>query len=132
MEIFVILIYLKKKRTKFYNKSEKCRLYNFESNKIIISQDFFFFLWEGFWGLKEKKVPENAFVIEVQESIPAVQYEEASPQSLMTPSSSNSREEVSSLETPSRRMQRLREINESCNYSVMEPESFEEAEKQEV
>ena len=71
-------------------------------------------------------------MIEVQESIPAVQYEEAYPQSLMTPSSSNSREEVSSPETPSRRMQRLSEINESCNYSVMEPESFEEAEKQEV
>lgn len=82
--------------------------------------------------MKEKKVPENAFVIEVQESIPAVQYEEASPQSLMAPSSLNSREEVSSPETPSRRMRRLSEIYESCNYSVMEPESFEEAEKQEV
>ena len=82
--------------------------------------------------MKEKKVPENAFVIEVQESIPAVQYEEAYPQSLMTPSSSNSREEVSLPETPSRRMQRLSEIYESCNYSVLEPERFEEAKKQEV
>ena len=93
------------KEVKNKTPSEKCiivgyssltkwyRLYNFESKKIIISQDFFFFLWEGFWGLKEKKVPENAFVIEVQESIPAVQYEEASPQSLMAPSSLNSREE---------------------------------------
>ena len=50
----------------------------------------------------------------------------------MAPSSLNSREEVSSPETPSRRMRRLSEIYESCNYSVMEPESFEEAEKQEV
>lgn len=75
-------------------------------------------------------MPENSFVIEVQESIPAVQYEEASPQSPMAPSSSNSREEVSSPETPSRRMQRLSEIYKSCNYSVMEPERA--AEKQEV
>lgn len=80
--------------------------------------------------MNEKKVPENSFVIEVQESIPAVQYEEASPQSPMAPSSSNSREEVSSPETPSRRMQRLSEIYKSCNYSVMEPERA--AEKQEV
>lgn len=50
----------------------------------------------------------------------------------MPPLSSNSREEVSLPETTSRRMQRLNEIYESCNYSVMEPESFKEAEKQEV
>ena len=103
---------------------------------MIISRDVLFNEKE-FWNWKEKKVQvqapnfneelenkgnENEDVLEAQQQISPI----ASPHS--SPSSFNS----SSPSSTPRRMKSLSDVYASCNFCVVEPESFEEAIKEEA
>ena len=138
----------KEMRHKLDETSEKCifvgyssqskgyRLFSLKKNKVIISRDVLFNEKE-FWDWKEKKVQvqvptfneepenqenENEDVFEAPQHMSPI----ASPQS--SPSSSNS----SSPSLTPRRMKSLSDVYASCNFCVVEPESFEEAIKEEA
>lgn len=137
------------KRTKFDDKSQKCifvgystsskgyRLFNVETEKLIVSRDVIF-NEKASWDWNENKVQELPYAIVQQEGkIQMEQYEDdAIPQSPTTPASNSNADhstpEESSPESPPIRLRRLSDLYESCNFAGTEPESFEEAQKEEV
>jgi Reverse transcriptase (RNA-dependent DNA polymerase)/gag-polypeptide of LTR copia-type/Integrase core domain/GAG-pre-integrase domain len=148
-------------RSKLDDKSERCifvgypdgtkgyRLYNLEKKKLVISRDVIFDE-KAFWNWEEEKVQiqsvptiisigelENP-IIELQQQGSTSQQEGSSSTPTPTPievsnsnTDSTAREELTTSESPPRRVRSLAEIYESCNFSIIEPQSFEEAEKHE-
>ncbi|XP_024177774.1 uncharacterized protein LOC112183641 [Rosa chinensis] len=137
------------KTSKFDEKSQKCifvgystsskgyRLFNVETKKLIVSRDVVF-NDKASWDWNENKVQELPYAtVQQEENIPLEQHEDdVIPQSPTTPANNSnaspSTPEHSSPESPILRTRRLSDLYESCNFSGIEPESFEEVQNEGV
>lgn len=117
-----------------------------KKEKLIISRDVVFDE-KASWNWEEEKVQKKKSVPTVislgEPTIPAIEQQEqggapgqdgSSSSSSSSPSSSSSsspsaREQSTTPESAPRRVRSLAKIYESCSFSVVEPQSFEEAEK---
>ena len=130
------------KRTKLDEKSTKCiftgytletkgyRLYNVETNKLVVSRDVLFDE-NAAWDWKEKKVehvnqPSSLESSEEHEDTHTEEAEQNPEQDQHTQTSE------SEEESPPRKFRSMSDIYQSCNFVVTEPQNFEEAEKHEI
>ncbi|KAM0988950.1 hypothetical protein ACFX2A_013056 [Malus domestica] len=127
-----------------YGSCEKgYRLYNIESRKVILSRDVVFKENEA-WNWETNNIDTISFPLAMEEAQaevqnvnePVIQDESQTDFSTPTQGSQSSTSNAegqelqdSSPETTPVRMRSLNEIYAVCNYCVVEPESFEEAEK---
>ena len=131
-----------KKRSKLDDKSEKgiflgystqskgYRVYNLRTKKLMISRDVEFDE-SATWNWDEEKIERRSIIT----STPAQQSEATETTAAPTPETippASPRQEDSSPESTPRRTRPLAEIYESCNFAILEPESYEAAAKQEV
>lgn len=141
----------KEKRRKLDETSEKCifmgyssqskgyRLFSLKSNKVITSRDVLFD--EGaIWNWEEGNVKEKTILVEEEQQKSTIDNEsnedspQTSPRSSSSSPSSNGSPSSSSSSPPitPKKMRSLSDVYERCNFCTIEPESFEEAVKEET
>ncbi|XP_071700490.1 uncharacterized protein [Rutidosis leptorrhynchoides] len=146
--IFYIHI-LKEKRYKLQEKSEKgiflgysiqskgYRVYNLKTNNIVISRDVEFDK-DASWNWEKDKVEKQTYLSRISMETPAQQplqvehseqQESTGETSPATPTSPSTRlplaQDESSPESTPGRFKALAEIYETCNFTTIEPESYE-------
>ncbi|XP_050890235.1 uncharacterized protein LOC127095607 [Lathyrus oleraceus] len=137
--VFSMLKFLKQKRTKLEETSERCvfigyssiskgyKIYNLKTNKVIISRDVVF-NEKASWNWEEDKMKEKAVPAILLQQNPTTENKQPTP---CTPSSSSSPSSpISSSSSPSSTPIKLKDLSDiyaRCNYCVMEPENFDEA-----
>ncbi|KAL0375441.1 UNVERIFIED_CONTAM: Retrovirus-related Pol polyprotein from transposon RE1 [Sesamum radiatum] len=122
----------------YSTQSKGYRIYNLKTKKLIISRDVEFDE-DAMWNWDEEKVERQTVMIP-KETPPQQQEEEGTGQTDMerrnqqAPGSPRRppQSEETEEETPPRRTKLLSDIYETCNFVMMEPESFEAAAKHEV
>lgn len=130
------------KRTKLDDKSEKgiflgystqskgYRVYNLRTKKLMISRDVEFDE-SASWNWEQEKVERSSIITSQPRGGEAVETPDQDTTQELTPPASPRRGD-SSPESPPRRMRPLADIYESCNFAILEPESYEVASRQEV
>ncbi|KAL0356269.1 UNVERIFIED_CONTAM: Retrovirus-related Pol polyprotein from transposon RE1 [Sesamum radiatum] len=122
----------------YSTQSKGYRIYNLKTKKLIISRDVEFDE-DAMWNWDEEKVERQTVMIP-KETPPQQEEEEGTGQTDMerrnqqAPGSPRRppQSEETEEETPPRRTKLLSDIYETCNFVMMEPESFEAAAKHEV
>ncbi|KAL0311966.1 UNVERIFIED_CONTAM: Copia protein [Sesamum radiatum] len=121
-----------------YNTQSKgYRIYNLKTKKLIISRDVEFDE-DAMWNWDEEKVERQTVMIpkethpqQQQEGTSQAEMERRNQQVPGSPRRPPQSEEIEK-ETPPRKTKLLSDIYETCNFVIMEPESFEAAAKYEV
>ena len=109
-----------------YNlKSKGYRLFTVKKNKVIISRDVLF-NEKASWDWQGKEVQDQVTTFNEESENQESEDEEVFEAPQPSPNSPSSSSSTSPSSTP-RRMKSLNDVHASCNFCVVEPESFEEA-----
>ena len=142
----------KERRSKLDETSEKCifmgyssqskgyRLYNLKTNKLIISRDVIFDE-KAAWNWEEGKILKKTILVnELQTKAPvetgngstSTSSPQDSPRSVpLSPSTESPTSSSSSSSSTPRKLRSLSDVYKRCNLCIVEPQSFEEAIKDE-
>ena len=124
----------------YSSQSKGYRLYNLKTNKLIISR-YVIFYEKAAWNWEKGKILKKTILVdELQIKTPvetgngstSTSSPQDSPRSV--PLSSSTESPTSSSSSPSstpRKMRSLTDVYERCNLGIVEPQSFEEAIKDE-
>ncbi|BBH07457.1 BURP domain-containing protein [Prunus dulcis] len=135
--VFTAVYILNRSPTKVVKNKTPFEAWSGFKPSLIVSRDVVF-NEKARWDWNENKVQEMpyALVQEQREILGEHQEEEATPQTPAATGNNSNAEPVSpnysSSESPPLRTRSLNDIYETCNFSGIEPESFEEAQKHEV